>query len=918
MATYFDPSSLIKKRRSPYTQALIKQLMENKFKGPIRSHYQGLSNIANQALAAYLAIDEDKKEKARIGEIRKQQSDFLDAYSRDIPDRITTRRETDPDAVPAGYDPYDPDNIQLDKKAVAQKAIDPYGLGIAPFERTVTDPKPQKNLSRWFIDKVPVDWQNRYDNRRPDLERQTDLKDPRREFGLITTHEKISGKKAYSPQRALEYLANNPDTDPDLKAHILGNIVDEEKELRKFKAKMKYKGQDPASRAEARKNKATEKRRTFVFQKGVEAFLSKAKQTSDALIAALRDNKKAEANIILSGFKHRLRRSLPIVVPPGASVIVRNALKTRGGAAALIRSIYPELSGISIKDLGVKSAKDNTNFQTIQALIEGPHAKAIQEINNFIGNPNYVVPTSVGDETPESVKAKIEAEKNAVDKTGIRKWVDGKINPNNVPGGENKKDEITSPHGVTTIYSAPEKQKSSQDLMLERQARRVMASNTLTDTGNFVKKKIEDFSSSISVTSGLIDNITKMRGLLDVISDASEGKGFTMGAAGDFRKTVSSVVVLFKKSFLDKEQRKILADMEEIGKYHDQKLLKAKDEDSLWSKGRGFITTSRQTLAALEAFKALGNKLALMFRKPSAISGGLLGQTSDRDIGFLLAQVPNLSNTLEGNKLIMDFLLYHHGMEKAVAEEGQRWVGEYGTYMERYAAGQAFGKFYKGFEVPLQKSSLSGHLQKYKIGEGRGMFNKDGTSAWELRKKQDSDEPYTTRGGGGVIEPEGHKIVSLKESMIKSGLHRNPDGSLEANPLLKYFRGTDGSGGYYKTVKGKEVPMNRAEIKAYRKSELIDYFRVGGKADLDSKIREGVARAKVDKEDATHTDATKQKLRTVRVLNKRTGSWVNKMVDPLEFLKIQRNILRPGGGREPMPYEKNYKEDHPAYSSIGE
>lgn len=59
-----------------------------------------------------------------------------------------------------------------------------------------------------------------------------------------------------------------------------------------------------------------------------------------------------------------------------------------------------------------------------------------------------------------------------------------------------------------------------------------------------------------------------------------------------------------------------------------------------------------RSLSRQETFVALGNQLALRLRNPD--SGlGLTGNTSDRDVRFLLDSVPNLSSTEEGNKILL-------------------------------------------------------------------------------------------------------------------------------------------------------------------------------------------------------------------------------------------------------------------------
>ena len=58
-------------------------------------------------------------------------------------------------------------------------------------------------------------------------------------------------------------------------------------------------------------------------------------------------------------------------------------------------------------------------------------------------------------------------------------------------------------------------------------------------------------------------------------------------------------------------------------------------------------------LPELEAINSIGNKLALEIRNPDS-GFGLPGATSDRDVAFLRSMVPGLSNTPEGNRMMID------------------------------------------------------------------------------------------------------------------------------------------------------------------------------------------------------------------------------------------------------------------------
>lgn len=59
------------------------------------------------------------------------------------------------------------------------------------------------------------------------------------------------------------------------------------------------------------------------------------------------------------------------------------------------------------------------------------------------------------------------------------------------------------------------------------------------------------------------------------------------------------------------------------------------------------------TLPAKQAFTALANEMALQLRNPSG-GAGMPGSLSDKDLAFLKSMTPSLSQTPEGNRLIID------------------------------------------------------------------------------------------------------------------------------------------------------------------------------------------------------------------------------------------------------------------------
>lgn len=84
-------------------------------------------------------------------------------------------------------------------------------------------------------------------------------------------------------------------------------------------------------------------------------------------------------------------------------------------------------------------------------------------------------------------------------------------------------------------------------------------------------------------------------------------------------------------------------------------------------------------LAEGQAFKALGNQLALRMRNPDS-GFGLTGNTSDRDVKFLQSMIPNLKNTPEGNRTIIKLARSINNRKIQQMKIAQDYVAEHGYY----------------------------------------------------------------------------------------------------------------------------------------------------------------------------------------------------------------------------------------------
>lgn len=83
---------------------------------------------------------------------------------------------------------------------------------------------------------------------------------------------------------------------------------------------------------------------------------------------------------------------------------------------------------------------------------------------------------------------------------------------------------------------------------------------------------------------------------------------------------------------------------------------------------------------------AIGNKLALQLRNPKGEDGGLTGATSDRDLKFLVAGVPNRDKTREQNLALIQIALKDKERTVRLRDEATRYLEENNTMagFERY------------------------------------------------------------------------------------------------------------------------------------------------------------------------------------------------------------------------------------------
>lgn len=83
-------------------------------------------------------------------------------------------------------------------------------------------------------------------------------------------------------------------------------------------------------------------------------------------------------------------------------------------------------------------------------------------------------------------------------------------------------------------------------------------------------------------------------------------------------------------------------------------------------------------LSEQQAFNAIANEMALELRNPAG-GAGMPGAMSDKDREFLVSMVPSLTNTVEGNMLIIQYRKRQAERDRQVAEMARRYRREKGT-----------------------------------------------------------------------------------------------------------------------------------------------------------------------------------------------------------------------------------------------
>ena len=119
------------------------------------------------------------------------------------------------------------------------------------------------------------------------------------------------------------------------------------------------------------------------------------------------------------------------------------------------------------------------------------------------------------------------------------------------------------------------------------------------------------------------------------------------------------------------------------------------------------VDTNIQNLTAAEALNAVSGSIVL---------DGLAnfkGAISDGERAFLVSITPGLTNTIEGNKLLIQIGKRTNDLGITLAGEAEKWVQENGGLSQKNAQGQSWQQFKAAFHKanPVLNKELKGQIQ---------------------------------------------------------------------------------------------------------------------------------------------------------------------------------------------------------------
>ena len=119
------------------------------------------------------------------------------------------------------------------------------------------------------------------------------------------------------------------------------------------------------------------------------------------------------------------------------------------------------------------------------------------------------------------------------------------------------------------------------------------------------------------------------------------------------------------------------------------------------------VKTDIQNLTAAEALNAVSGKIVL-----DGLSN-FKGAISDGERAFLVSITPGLTNTIEGNKLLIQIGKRTNDLGIALAGEAEKWVQENGGLSKKNAQGQSWQQFKAAFHKsnPVLNKDLKKQIQ---------------------------------------------------------------------------------------------------------------------------------------------------------------------------------------------------------------
>jgi hypothetical protein len=154
-----------------------------------------------------------------------------------------------------------------------------------------------------------------------------------------------------------------------------------------------------------------------------------------------------------------------------------------------------------------------------------------------------------------------------------------------------------------------------------------------------------------------------------------------------------------------------------------------------------WVSENIQAVGPAENFRAVQNIAALALRNPDS-GFGLTGNTSNRDVQFLLAAVPGLNNTREANELLLDIMEQRVRVQQGAAEIAMRHM-EGGSY-NPLELRRDLSRYYASDEVTNAASEFRRRAED-QLRRGYGLTE----DQWSQLSEAERSNPAFLRALGG-------------------------------------------------------------------------------------------------------------------------------------------------------------------------